>query len=144
MLCCRIWLSAPSFWMGDGLESLCVGRVYGAGNHMMQLNLQCAWWWAYVPETCRAKNSLIKLPCCIKLAFQVISRVILSVPCVVQKLTYRTNPTCTAIYAQEMHKTSFYMVRHSMSAIIRQSSRSLKYCFRKCPLYAAVTHLQNY
>jgi len=30
MLSCRIWFSAPSFWMGDGLESRCVGRVYGA------------------------------------------------------------------------------------------------------------------
>ena len=27
----------------------------------------------YVPETCLAKNALIKLPSCIKLAFQVIS-----------------------------------------------------------------------
>jgi len=25
-----IWFSAPSFWMGGGLESRCVGRVYGA------------------------------------------------------------------------------------------------------------------
>jgi len=24
--------SAPSFWMGGGLESCCVGRVYGAGD----------------------------------------------------------------------------------------------------------------
>ena len=30
MLSCSIWFSAPSFWMGDGLESRCVGRVYGA------------------------------------------------------------------------------------------------------------------
>jgi len=30
MLSCSIWFSAPSFWMGGGLESLCVGRVYGA------------------------------------------------------------------------------------------------------------------
>jgi len=30
MLCCSIWFSAPSFWMGGVLESLCVGRVYGA------------------------------------------------------------------------------------------------------------------
>jgi len=30
MLSCSVWFSAPSFWMGDGLESLCVGRVYGA------------------------------------------------------------------------------------------------------------------
>jgi len=92
------------FWVGGGLESRCVGRVYGADvamrrtatsaphtrptqrlsrpppiqklgteNHMLQLNIQCSWWWAYVPETCRAKNTLIKFPCCIKLAFQVIS-----------------------------------------------------------------------
>jgi len=30
MWCCSIWFSAPSFWMGGGLESRCVGRVYGA------------------------------------------------------------------------------------------------------------------
>jgi len=30
MLSYSIWFSAPSFWMGDGLESRCVGRVYGA------------------------------------------------------------------------------------------------------------------
>ena len=30
MLSCSIWFSAPSFWMGGGLESYCVGRVYGA------------------------------------------------------------------------------------------------------------------
>ena len=30
MLSCRIWFSAPSFWMGGGFESRCVGRVYGA------------------------------------------------------------------------------------------------------------------
>jgi len=29
MLSCSIWFSAPSFWMGGGLESGCVGRVYG-------------------------------------------------------------------------------------------------------------------
>jgi len=29
-LSCSIWFSAPSFWMGYGLESRCVGRVYGA------------------------------------------------------------------------------------------------------------------
>ena len=46
----------------------------GAENHMPQLNFQCSWWWAYVPETCRAKNTLIKLPGCIKLAFHFISR----------------------------------------------------------------------
>ena len=30
MLSCGIRFSAPSFWMGGGLESRCVGRVYGA------------------------------------------------------------------------------------------------------------------
>ena len=30
MLNCGIWFSAPSFWMGGGLENRCVGRVYGA------------------------------------------------------------------------------------------------------------------
>jgi len=60
MLSCSIWFSAPSFWMGGGLESRYVGRVYGADsaawhhphrkhdlpiqnlgaeNHMLQLNV---------------------------------------------------------------------------------------------------------
>ena len=30
MLSCSIWFSVPSFWMGGGLESRCIGRVYGA------------------------------------------------------------------------------------------------------------------
>ena len=30
MLSCSICFSAPSFWTGGGLESRCVGRVYGA------------------------------------------------------------------------------------------------------------------
>ena len=30
MSSCSIWFSAPSFWMGGGLENRCVGRVYGA------------------------------------------------------------------------------------------------------------------
>ena len=30
MLSCSIWFSAPSFWMGGGLENCCVGRMYGA------------------------------------------------------------------------------------------------------------------
>jgi len=45
----------------------------GSENHMLQLNIQCCWWWEYVPETCRARYALIKLPSCIKLVFQVIS-----------------------------------------------------------------------
>ena len=30
MLSCSVLFSAQSFWMGFGLESLCIGRVYGA------------------------------------------------------------------------------------------------------------------
>jgi len=30
MLSCSIWFTAPSFWIGGGLESRCIGRVYGA------------------------------------------------------------------------------------------------------------------
>jgi len=30
MLSCSIWLSAPSFWKGGGLESHCIGRVCSA------------------------------------------------------------------------------------------------------------------
>ena len=30
MLSCSLWFSASSFWMDGGLESHCVGRVYGA------------------------------------------------------------------------------------------------------------------
>ena len=30
MLSCSVWFSEPSFWMGSGLESHCVGPVYGA------------------------------------------------------------------------------------------------------------------
>ena len=32
MLSCSIWFSAPSFWMGGGLENHCVGRVCGADD----------------------------------------------------------------------------------------------------------------
>jgi len=89
MLSCSIWFSAPSFWMGGGLESTAPSAPYtrpthrlsrpppiqklGPENHMLQLSIQFWWWWAYVPETCRAKNTSIKLPSCIKLAFHFIS-----------------------------------------------------------------------
>jgi len=45
--------------MGGGLESRCVGRGYGADGA--------------VHGTCRAKNTSIKLPSCIKLEFHFIS-----------------------------------------------------------------------
>jgi len=46
-------------------------KPYAATQHLMLLMM------GYVPETCRAKNTSIKLPCCIKLAFQIISKSIL-------------------------------------------------------------------
>ena len=58
MLSGGIWFSEPSFWTGGGLERRCVGRVCGADGAV---------------RLSRAKNTLIKLPCCIKLASQVIS-----------------------------------------------------------------------
>ena len=30
MLSSSIWFPAPSFWMGGGIDSHCIGRVYGA------------------------------------------------------------------------------------------------------------------
>jgi len=30
MLSCSVWFPAPSFWMVGGLESRCVGNVYGS------------------------------------------------------------------------------------------------------------------
>ena len=58
----------------------------GIENHMLQLNIQCSWWWAYVPETCRAKNTSIKLPCCIKLTFHIISAGFITAPLNTAKL----------------------------------------------------------
>ena len=49
MLSCSIWFSAPSFWVGGGLESRCVGRVYGADG---------------VEDHYPNKNSVQKTICC--------------------------------------------------------------------------------
>ena len=35
MLSCSIWFYVASFWMGGGLESRCVGRVYGADGAVL-------------------------------------------------------------------------------------------------------------
>jgi len=37
MSSCSIWFSAPSFWMGGGLESRCVGRVYDLRSGSLML-----------------------------------------------------------------------------------------------------------
>jgi len=67
----RCWVAAYGFlhrvfgWVVVLRAAVCAVR--------MVTHIECSWWWAYVPETCRAKNTLIKLPCCIKLAFHIIS-----------------------------------------------------------------------
>jgi len=38
MLSCSIWFSAPSLWMGGGLESRCIGRVYSADGAVHHLH----------------------------------------------------------------------------------------------------------
>ena len=44
MLSCSIWFSAPSFWMGGGLESRCVGSTYfgyiGPSSGALDIELQ--------------------------------------------------------------------------------------------------------
>ena len=44
MLNCTIWFSAPSFWMGGGLENRCVGRVYGADGAVRRSVTTCHKW----------------------------------------------------------------------------------------------------
>ena len=45
--------------MGGGLESRCVGRVYGADGARHHPHRTHGWWWAHAPETCRAKETSI-------------------------------------------------------------------------------------
>ena len=37
MLSYSIWFSAPSFWMGGGRESRCLGRVYGTDGAVRRM-----------------------------------------------------------------------------------------------------------
>jgi len=60
MLSCSIRFSAPSFWMGGGLESRCVGRVYGAVGAMRAARHHPHRTWASLPETCPVKYTSIK------------------------------------------------------------------------------------
>ena len=84
MLSCSIWFSAPSFWMGGGLESRCVGRVYGADgavhgpSHPSTNSVQktiCCNSQSNAPDDGRVylKRVQLKLPSSIKLAFYFIS-----------------------------------------------------------------------
>ena len=70
---CRATTSAPHTQPTQRLSRPPPIQKLRAENHMLQLNIYCSWWWAYIPETCRAKNRSIKLPCCTKLAFHIIS-----------------------------------------------------------------------
>ena len=44
MLSCSIWFSAPSFWMGGGLESRCVGLVCSADGVVRRLFICLVGW----------------------------------------------------------------------------------------------------
>ena len=86
MLSCSIWFSAPSFWwvvhhphrkhdLSGGSQdhhpskNSVRRKPYAATQHLMLLMMGVC----TVPETCRAKNTSIKLPSCMKLAFHFIS-----------------------------------------------------------------------
>ena len=43
MLSCGIWFSAPSFWMGGGPESHCLGRVYSLDGAVRRHHPNCIW-----------------------------------------------------------------------------------------------------
>ena len=67
MLSCSIWISAPSFLMGGGLVSRCVGRVYGvdgalrlARHHPHRKHDLCSGSQDHHPS----KNSVQKAICC--------------------------------------------------------------------------------
>ena len=62
MLSCSIWFSAPSLWMGGGLQSHCVCRVYSADgavfpHHTHGLRSGCQ-------DHNPSKSSVQKTTCC--------------------------------------------------------------------------------
>jgi len=58
MLSCSIWFSAPSFWMSGGLESRCVGHVYGTDG--ARTHDLCSGYQDHHPS----RNSVQKAICC--------------------------------------------------------------------------------
>ena len=65
MLSCSIGYSAPSFWMGGGIDSRCVGRVYSADGAVRRQHLHrkhdlCSGSQDHHPST----NSVQKTICC--------------------------------------------------------------------------------
>jgi len=51
-LSCSVWFSAPHTRPTQHLSRPPPIQKLGAENHILQLNVWCSWWWAYVPETC--------------------------------------------------------------------------------------------
>ena len=62
MLSCSIQFSAPSFWMGGGLESRCVGRVCGA-DVAAALHTRPTQWFSRPPpiQKLGAENHMLQL-----------------------------------------------------------------------------------
>jgi len=68
MLRCSISFSAPSLWMGGGLESRCVDRVYGGDGAVRQYPHR-----THDPRSCSqdhhsSKDSVQKTICCISIS----------------------------------------------------------------------------
>jgi len=66
MLSCSIWFSAPSFWMGGGLESRCVGGVCGAYGavRVIRHHTHCTHLHSGSQDHHPSKNSVQKTICC--------------------------------------------------------------------------------
>jgi len=64
MLSCSMGFSAPSFWMGGGLESRCVGRVYGADGAVRHHPHRTHDLRSGFQDHHPSRNSVQKTPCC--------------------------------------------------------------------------------
>ena len=60
---CRIWFSALGFWMGGGLESLCVGHVYGVDGTVRR-TVTSSPYTAALKNTTHPKTRCRKPICC--------------------------------------------------------------------------------
>jgi len=65
MLSCSIWFPVPSFCMGGGLESHCVGHMYGADGTVARHHLHPAHnLGSSSQDHHRSKNLVQKTMCC--------------------------------------------------------------------------------
>jgi len=72
---------------------------------------------------------------------------IMCIVCIVYKSTYKTNPKCTGIYTQQIHKISSYMFRLSMGATSGSLHSGLSYAFEiVCCMWHSHTlaHISNF